>query len=470
VVSAQGAPEIDWNLFVTEVNNTDTYTFSVRSTGSSAPTSLIWEKTENGTTTQSLAGVTGNTVSLTFSGTGSITLKVTPVNSCGTGTAITKVVSMTNQNLVSPTVTPGSGTFCGGVSFKIEQPTSWTPEQWAVFSAGNITAATLGGAAYPGTLTTDGTAFYYYIAASSVTAQTASLTVGGQIGAKLVDPVTVTAQVQTSTASTFAGTGTTCFDINYSNVSGRTKADFTQNYTYSLSGTLGSGASISNVTWTYRNAKNAVQVFIPGATNGTVTGNQVVVKYNPALLSDATIGTAGILVVITATVTTTGGACPNAVYTVEIPVIIKDEACCEGAIIANGAYNNVAAQTGLSGDWSASWTGGFTAKNQDLCWNKSNVGQRNWANAVAACTGQWRLPNLRELYELYKAMGRSTNFGNLQSPNSNPGAANNMTSFYYWSRTEGNGSNAYTFYFNTGRRGYYGKNLSDPYVRCVRDL
>jgi hypothetical protein len=97
-----------------------------------------------------------------------------------------------------------------------------------------------------------------------------------------------------------------------------------------------------------------------------------------------------------------------------------------------------------------------------------------WVPAVAACTTPWRLPNLRELHELYKAMGgngrSTTNFGNLTSPNSNPGGANAMISSYYWSSSDYSNSYAYFFGFGNGYRYGGDKANGSYYVRCVREL
>ena len=149
---------------------------------------------------------------------------------------------------------------------------------------------------------------------------------------------------------------------------------------------------------------------------------------------------------------------------------------CEGAIIKNGAYNGPGPgvyNTSLGDSFSAGWTNAaFSALNKDLCWNKQDA-VSTWSAAVSNCTGDWRLPNLKELQVLYEALGgtggSAVNFGNLQSPHSNPGGADNMTSDYYWSSTEHGSSFAYVFYFANGLRGDNIK-TGNCYVRCVRTL
>jgi hypothetical protein len=104
----------------------------------------------------------------------------------------------------------------------------------------------------------------------------------------------------------------------------------------------------------------------------------------------------------------------------------------------------------------------------------------DWTTAGSSCKGEWRLPNLRELHELYKAMGGSgspvTDFDKLKAPNSNPGNANALNPAAYWSNTESDTSNAYYLYFQDnqanvgGSRGYNAKTTAFSFVRCVREL
>jgi hypothetical protein len=153
---------------------------------------------------------------------------------------------------------------------------------------------------------------------------------------------------------------------------------------------------------------------------------------------------------------------------------------CEGAIIKNGAYNGPDSYVpSLDGSFSAGWTDpAFSALNKDLCWNKQDASpsaMNKW-EIHSACTGNWRLPNLQELQVLYEALGgdgnadSGINFGNLQSPHSNRGGADNMVSDYYWSSTEMDSVSMfiYIFDFNSGLRN--GGRVNPFYVRCVRTL
>ena len=156
---------------------------------------------------------------------------------------------------------------------------------------------------------------------------------------------------------------------------------------------------------------------------------------------------------------------------------------CEGAIIYNGAYSGpgpgVYSDARFDGSFSAGWTNeAFSALSKDLCWNKQDVSDSKveWADAVSSCTGDWRLPNLKELQVLYDIMdGRGMNvyysdFGNLQSPHSNPGGATNLDAISgYWSSTEWAIGGAYYFYFTGGKRVMVVKSVA-RFARCVRTL
>ena len=156
---------------------------------------------------------------------------------------------------------------------------------------------------------------------------------------------------------------------------------------------------------------------------------------------------------------------------------------CEGAIIKNGAYSGPASgvySTAWFGSFQAGWNNAaFSALNKDLCWNKqdASASTMQWSAAVSSCTGDWRLPNLKEQQVLYEALGGNgsagtgQNFSNLQSPHSNPGGATNMVSInVYWNSTEYSSTIAYDFNFNTGFRDAHTRTNTNGYVRCVRTL
>ncbi|MDR0865416.1 MAG: fibrobacter succinogenes major paralogous domain-containing protein [Candidatus Symbiothrix sp.] len=254
--------------------------------------------------------------------------------------------------------TVGSGTsFCGGVTFKLTKPTSWSTAQWISLSASNVTA-TLAGAAYNGTLTYNSVdnCYYYGITAAAV-GQSAVITVNGNISGTPIAESTKTVTVNLNTDSSFAVGGENCFDIKRSSDTDpdwgyRVQADFTKTYDYSLSGTVGAGFTITSVTWSYTNPEDAVETFTPLATSTTPASNKVTVKYNPAnLIGNTNIDATGIQVVITATiVATSAGACPTAVYTVTRTVSIKNADCCLLVMDAE-RHTYTASKFGPAGCW-----------------------------------------------------------------------------------------------------------------------
>ncbi|MDR0863387.1 MAG: fibrobacter succinogenes major paralogous domain-containing protein [Candidatus Symbiothrix sp.] len=254
--------------------------------------------------------------------------------------------------------TVGSGTsFCGGVTFKLIKPTSWSTVQWTSLSASNVTA-TLAGVAYNGTLTYNSVdnCYYYGITAAAV-GQSAVITVSGSISGTPITESTKEVTVNLNTDSSFKVGGENCFDIKRSSDTDpdwgyRVQADFTKTYDYALSGTVGSGFTISSVTWSYTNPENAVELFTPAATSTTPGSNKVTVKYNPAnLIGNTNIDATGIQVIITATIVATStGACPTAVYTVTRTVTIKNADCCSFVTDAEGHFY-YANQFGDAGCW-----------------------------------------------------------------------------------------------------------------------
>ncbi|MDR0864640.1 MAG: fibrobacter succinogenes major paralogous domain-containing protein [Candidatus Symbiothrix sp.] len=254
--------------------------------------------------------------------------------------------------------TVGSGTsFCGGVTFKLTKPTSWTTAQWTSLAASNVTA-TLAGDAYNGTLTYNAVedSYYYGITAAAV-GQSAVITVNGSISGTPIAESTKTVTVNLNTDSSFKVGGENCFDIKRSSDTdpdwnNRTQADFTKTYDYSLSGTVGSGFTITSVTWSYSNPEDAVETFTPLATSTTPASNKVTVKYNPAnLIGNTNIDATGIQVIITATIVATStGACPTAVYTVSRTVTIKNADCCSSVTDAEG-NDYTASEFGIAGCW-----------------------------------------------------------------------------------------------------------------------
>jgi hypothetical protein len=151
---------------------------------------------------------------------------------------------------------------------------------------------------------------------------------------------------------------------------------------------------------------------------------------------------------------------------------------CTGAIVYDGAYDGPVGEYIKSnvGDFTSSWTGSFVSQGRHLCWALVNQGLSTWTNAQVACANLttdsrlWRLPNLRELHVLYKAIGgnggSAVDFTVLDTNGSGVSNGASAMSSRYWSGTESN-SGAYSFSFNDGSRGEYGGSLL---IRCVRTL
>ncbi len=526
-VATQGAPAIDWNEFLTEVRQGNSYTFSVRSTGTTAPTAYTWSASPVGSAT--ITG-TGNSVSVSFSA--NSTISVQPSNNCGPGSVITKSVSVITDNLPAVTITPTSGTYCNSVSFKIARPASgWSDAEWASLGSSNVTA-TYNGSAYAGTLSSDGTNYYYSVVATSAASLPATITVSGSIGSKPITAASATANIQTSTESSFAVVGTNCFDIAYQVDGGscglltqRTsnKANFNQTYTYKLSGTLGSG-TIQSVVWSYTNPKGAVVQFTAAGTSTTLANNQVTVKFDPALSTTA-LGEAGIEVVITAIVTISGGSCGNAIYTVAQPVKIKDCMCGCPVKISSTGYITLKCHN-LGADETADWRTPSQALNGNYYqwgrtaavatvstsasaisgWNSnySSIGGPNWTNVQAdPCTSTygsgWRLPTNNEWQLIYNNntftnvgswSNSATNFssGKTLTPsgsstvaaylpaagyrNSSDGSLTNRgNSGYYWAGTQNSTTNGYNLAFGSGGVGPQNGDVKSYgfSVRCVSE-
>ena len=443
-VASMGAPIISWNQVYTTANEGQSYTFSVNSTGASAPSSYTWAANPAGNVTFSPASPTGASAGLTF--TGSATITVTPSNNCDTGNPVTQAVTFNSSSLDAVTITTvgGSTNVCNGVSFKISKPASWTPAEWLALSESNITST------LPGALTFDGTNYYYNITATAAS-QIALITVSGSVaGTPMTSATSQSVTVSNSSPSSISMVGTTCFDIAYVNDGGScgaltsrqaNKADFNKYYTYSLAGTL--SGTISNVTWsyTYTGSTAAVSSFIPAATGSTLASNNAIIMFNPAL-STTDLGATGIEIKIVATITVTGGSgCPVAVYTIPMTVTIKDCMCCPGLWIPNGAFNertgyisSVGTQTQTSSTTSAPninnvINSGFSRSGRGLCvyyrdysatanpnaptydtWNNFTNSGANMSQICGASDGRgvdvvdanssWRLPNIAELAQI----------------------------------------------------------------------
>ena len=88
--------------------------------------------------------------------------------------------------------------------------------------------------------------------------------------------------------------------------------------------------------------------------------------------------------------------------------------------------------------------------------NQDFSDEMTWEEAKRACNelgSGWRLPNKQELKEIYEQLHEK--------------GQGNFKAAYYWSSTEGDDDDAWSFYFNDG----YAPNTSKSgtnYVRAVR--
>jgi hypothetical protein len=498
-LTSLGAPAIDWDQFVTQVNPSNTYTFSVKSTGSATPSAYTWSADPAGNVTFTPANPITNSAQLKFSGDATVT--VTPENNCGPGSAVTKAVAVIAVNLPAVTIsTPNDATsFCGGVVFTITRPaTGWTDAEWKSLSANNV-SATVAGSPKAGTFSSDGTKYYY--ALDGTTAGAAVLTVAGSIGSKPVVSASSASITLSNTvpAGSFAISGTSCFDIAYAvdggscgvlatRATGRAQFGSAYSYDYVLTGSVGGGI-IQSVTWSYTDQNNAVISFVPAATSTTVNSNKSTLKYDASLLTTS-LGEIGIKVKVTAVVIVTGGACGYTTYTVSQDISIKDCQCCPGYLAIGGEYlpgntaqylaipNNTtfATLTNQSGSWKFAPTG------KDLCFYKTDAKNSTtdiWNNAASTTGGcaastdyvpaadrgvAWRMPNIAELGAIHSV------YNKLDTQPTSILGTTNMKKDAYHSSTLHLNPNVNVWRTLDGAVGLSNKTSNSYYIRCVSIL
>jgi hypothetical protein len=256
--------------------------------------------------------------------------------------------------------------------------------------------------------------------------------------------------------------GDPCFDVRESLVASSS---------YPLSVT---GATISSTVWDIQDPKGVLS----GSAN---TGNvNAVLPFKP----QATVKALALPATVTVTAYITFSTGDKVKVTKEIK--FQNASCCEGTIIYDGAWRTPprgSFTSGLNGYYSADWnnTGLFgSSAIGHLCWYKHdtpNGSTANWADAMdSSCPANFRLPNLKELHELYKAFGGSgysaTNFATAVTAGRGEmlEATTNMLSDIYYSSTEIDKDNAYRFVFSNGVRNSNSKTFYSFPVRCVRTL
>jgi hypothetical protein len=505
-VELQGAPSVDWHLFSsTVIPNGTAYDFSVRSSGYFPATGYNWSYS-NLNTSDAAAKVeivpqgVGQSAEIKFTSTadGSVNIIVTPNNSCGTGSEITKTVKFETGKLPKVQIVPSSSsTYCGGVVFTIMRPANadesreWN-NYWKSLSASNIKAVnTSNGSVVSGTFSSDGTNYYYSIPRPFAQI-TVKLTVSGSVGKEITPTETEGITLQnTDLGSPYTIKGLKCFNINEPGLGD------SYTYTYELTGT--SAGTIAEVIWTYTSAQGIVNSF---TTSG---GKEARLKFNAI---------AGI-VTISAYVRVTGGACGTAYYQPNIEVKFQETSCCSGYLAIGGEYERTA--TALTSFVSAKYNdlvpAYFRSTGKDLCFYKRDVspGWVNYSTAEVACSltgggvdsgdadAAWRLPNSAELAAIQTFV---TGAGLNNQPTSAPGTNNMVTQMSepdgkgkylqtytsYWTISEDTSSLGYAysyvftlpagaFWVGTGGTNVFSKSLKQVYsgsdvlrARCVRTI
>ena len=302
-----------------------------------------------------------------------------------------------------------------------------------------------------------------------------------------VDPGDYTHDAAATTAGiTWGLTGITCFDVRNSLVA-------SSQYTLTVS-----NATVKNVIWHVGDSKKVLSNSSGNNSNTTLTfKNQAAVS---ALIPAS--------VVLTAYIEMAKGGTTYKVTAIQT-IRFQSAACCDGAVIVNGAYDYVSGSLagdgakagGAANNGDASWSPNlsistgvynatvlnsfFTAANKDLCVYKANgnSSKTDWMTAVNNCangkyadgdaSAGWYMPNERELQAIYNALGGSggqaINFANIKAPSYVASASNPMINNKYWSSTENSKSVVYNWGFGKGPRASTNK-TNKHYVRCVRRM
>jgi hypothetical protein len=156
-------------------------------------------------------------------------------------------------------------------------------------------------------------------------------------------------------------------------------------------------------------------------------------------------------------------ACGNGTArTLAVTVTVVD---CSGYLVAKGVHNGPNPCSSCEGGdtYATLISKGFSQTNQSLCVHSADQSTSStWNAAPTLCAalntgGQtgWRLPNIAEL-------------GNLQSNCNTYGLNQDID---YWSSTERDGSNAWSWaYKEIWSHTFYGYKNYPYYVRCVKSL
>jgi hypothetical protein len=158
--------------------------------------------------------------------------------------------------------------------------------------------------------------------------------------------------------------------------------------------------------------------------------------------------------------TVTPGATDTGTFTVRAAVDTISQTCevtvqsCPGGVITDGSFTRTNG-TGYYADYN---TGDWTS-NGNLCVAPTDLVDRIAWSTDNPCPDGFRVPNIRELKNIYDLWGTG-----LQ-----PAGVTAMVSGGYWSSTENSGTIAWFVYFGSGYTNYDYK-TSAYSVRCVRSM
>jgi hypothetical protein len=337
--------------------------------------------------------------------------------------------------------------------------------------------------------------------------------------AQTSNEITVAVVTSLSTNGSYNILGVKCYDIALSgnNLANRTN-DFADSFVKPYSFKYDN--SFTNLSYAVLSDPDRLISVLPqpSTTSGTGTGT---IAFNVTFSSNVRtiVGEGGSATARIAASYTDNTGADKVAY---IDVKVQDNTCCDGAVIAGGAFDYASDYPANNGstagdgakaggayntsavNWSTQLNAGtgatsstaldtyFTAANQDLCVYKLNYinhdsqyGAWSWADAVNKCadgtaangvaTDGWYLPNLRELLQIYNALGgtddTAVDFDNLIEPDYVENTAEPLLATYYWSSTEWTtGTYAYHFDFSNSGRYNYWKDAPYFYVRCVKRM
>jgi hypothetical protein len=426
----------------------------------------------------------GQSASIKFYTTGSdgtVDILVKPSNGCGVGSEISKTVKLETGKLPPVRIEPSSGSYCGGVLFKIMRPVDQTEsnawnDYWNSLSAANIKVVnTSNNNVVSGVFSSDGTNYYYFIPKPSISMYV-KLTVSGNVG-KEIDPATSDEMNLSNIVlnSTYALKGIKCFNIFEPGLGD------TYEYTYELTGAPVGGGTEASVTWSYTGTPGIVNSF-------TQQGNKFAkIRFNPIMGN----------VILTAYVQVDGGSCSKTFYEVRMDIKFQDKSCCQGYLAIGGDYERTAVDFPdlQSAKYNTLVPTYFRSTGKDLCFYKRDVspGWVNHPTAEVACNAvgvgidsgdgedAWRLPNPAELAAIQTIVtgtglqNQSTSVSGtanmvVQQSEQNKNGSYIQTNTSYWTNQSFTSlAYAYSYVF-TAKDSFVGTGGTNPFVKTLNQV